>query len=931
MSSAGTLELVAIELSKLLEPLATELGGDPKGFLADMGFSLSDAQVAPAADALKTLAAQSTALLADIAQLIPAIDASDYGTMATRVIDAINKISGIVHSLSTAGAALAGAVGISADQVAKRIFDYLTFRFLENSHGLNDLFELSGMLDREDHDGDPATPGHPPFTIATYHFDQIGAWFNDPFGRLRALYGWGNGFDGKALLSKIEGIVARNGFPVIYDDTGPMPKLDLVLLEATPTAAAPRGLKILLKSTLGTGDQVINLGTDASLDVKADFNTPLNTTLVILPGGDVTLTPPSPAGMTGNLQLQFTAQKTAPPEPFLLFGAANGSRIQLGKLQFTTGIKVAPGGPGATGSFFFTAEADSLAVIIDTSSGDGFLQKILPSTHLQSEFNVQLAISTDGGLHFNGSGALEVRVPCHIDLGPISIEGITIDAALTGGKIPVSIGADVHAELGPLQIVVQNMGLLTTFSFPANNSGNLGPLQFDLGFKPPDGAGLSVDAGIITGGGFLSIDSARGQYAGVLQFVIAGFLGVTAIGLIKTKMPDGSDGLLAADHHHGRLRPRHPARLRLHAAGRRRPARAQPHDAVPAADGRRSHERDREHHVPAGRDRERAADHQRPAGDSSRRRKATFLIGPMAKLGWGEPTLISLSLGVIIEIPPATSRSSGCCKLALPRGRSRRSSSCRSTSPARSSSTSSGSTSSPRCTIRTSCSSPSTARWACCSPTATTPISWCPSAASTRSSIRRRCRSRPRSASSRHHQRVLCAHPLRRLLRRHHQHGAVRRRIPNYFFGFSALSVEGHSGFDALIQFSPFHFIVRSRPRSRVKVFGIGVYGVGIDLTLEGPTPWHAHGTASLSFFFFSIDIGIDFTWGDSRRHDSAGRSGHADPRRRARQAQQLEGAAAAPARTCSCRCASSTRPRPRSCCIRSARCRSASGRSRST
>jgi hypothetical protein len=87
----------------------------------------------------------------------------------------------------------------------------------------------------------------------------------------------------------------------------------------------------------------------------------------------------------------------------------------------------------------------------------------------------------------------------------------------------------------------------------------------------------------------------------------------------------------------------------------------------------------------------------------------------------------------------------------------------------------------------------------------------------------------------------------------------------SYFFGFSALSVEGSSGFDALIQISPFHFTVSISTSFSVKVFGIGVYGVDINLTLDGPTPWHAHGTASLSFFFFSIDIGIDFTWGDDR------------------------------------------------------------------
>ena len=86
----------------------------------------------------------------------------------------------------------------------------------------------------------------------------------------------------------------------------------------------------------------------------------------------------------------------------------------------------------------------------------------------------------------------------------------------------------------------------------------------------------------------------------------------------------------------------------------------------------------------------------------------------------------------------------------------------------------------------------------------------------------------------------------------------------DYFFGFSACSVSGSAGFDALIQFSPFHFTAEISSQFSVKVFGLGVYGVGIDVTLDGPAPWHVHGTASLSFFFFSIDIGIDFTWGDN-------------------------------------------------------------------
>src|SRR5262249_35905112 len=86
-----------------------------------------------------------------------------------------------------------------------------------------------------------------------------------------------------------------------------------------------------------------------------------------------------------------------------------------------------------------------------------------------------------------------------------------------------------------------------------------------------------------------------------------------------------------------------------------------------------------------------------------------------------------------------------------------------------------------------------------------------------------------------------------------------------YYFGFSACSVDGSSRFDALIQFSPFHFTVSISTSFSVKVFGFGVYGIDIELTLEGPTPWHAKGSGSLSFFLFSVSIPIDVTWGDSR------------------------------------------------------------------
>ena len=66
-----------------------------------------------------------------------------------------------------------------------------------------------------------------------------------------------------------------------------------------------------------------------------------------------------------------------------------------------------------------------------------------------------------------------------------------------------------------------------------------------------------------------------------------------------------------------------------------------------------------------------------------------------------------------------------------------------------------------------------------------------------------------------HHQRELRAGPRRGLLRDHDQLGAVRHARPRLFFGFDALSVEGYFSFDALLRFSPLYFDVGSPPASR--------------------------------------------------------------------------------------------------------------------
>jgi hypothetical protein len=83
--------------------------------------------------------------------------------------------------------------------------------------------------------------------------------------------------------------------------------------------------------------------------------------------------------------------------------------------------------------------------------------------------------------------------------------------------------------------------------------------------------------------------------------------------------------------------------------------------------------------------------------------------------------------------------------------------------------------------------------------------------------------------------------------------------------GFDDFGVEGHLGFDALVQFSPLHFVVTISASVSLKAFGVGLFSIRLRYQLEGPTPWRAQGSGSISFFFFDIDVDFDITWGEAR------------------------------------------------------------------
>ncbi len=76
---------------------------------------------------------------------------------------------------------------------------------------------------------------------------------------------------------------------------------------------------------------------------------------------------------------------------------------------------------------------------------------------------------------------------------------------------------------------------------------------------------------------------------------------------------------------------------------------------------------------------------------------------------------------------------------------------------------------------------------------------------------------------------------------------------------------EGHIGFDAIVRWSPaFGFEIDLSAGFSIYALGTSFAGVELRLHLEGPAPWVAHGTASVSVLFFDLDIDVGpITWGE--------------------------------------------------------------------
>lgn len=750
-----------------------------------------------------------------------------------------------------------------AETLAKKLADWvIASTITEYFPDVAFYLKLAGLLEWTKVDRDIGlTRGH---IRKALRLDRFNALITDPVQHFQDTLGWGtSAFDPTGFF-----VLARQFFQPEDDiEVGVQagePFIRGCILVRRDSTVTPPGLFLAL-----FGDFTADLDERRALSPEWDAVVRSNLRMSggiagrLQPPLTFSLTPQgSGAAITG--ELRGFVERNAAARPFDVIGGTGLLSISANNVSAGVGMRADWNTSTNTATFdpLLFADVDGLTLRIGSSEADSFIGSLLAAADIQGEFDLGLEWTASTGLRVTASGGIEIALPIHKQLGPIEIVTIYVSLRiLPDGTLALELSTALNGRLGPLSAAVDRIGAEVDFRFASGTEGTFGPFDVDLHFKPPNGIGLSIDAGVIVGGGYLFIDEERGEYAGALELTFSNFLSLKAIGLISTKMPDGSSGfslliIITAEFGSG-LQLGYGFTL-LAVGGLLGLNRTMRFQAL--LDGVRSGAVEG---VMFPRDI--IANAPRIISDLRNffpPQSGTFLIGPMAKLGWGTPTLISVSLGIIIQLPPGNIAILGVLKVVLP---------------------------------------------AEDAPVLKLQVNFVGAIEFDRKRIyffAALFESRVVFLTIDGEMGLLVAwgddanfvvsvggfHPSfappplpfpspARISVSLINTSAARVRIEGYFavtsntvqfgaradmfFGFNSINVSGHLAFDALFQFSPFYFIITISASFSLKVFGRGLFSVRIRGSLEGPTPWRARGTGSISFFFFSIDADFDVTWGE--------------------------------------------------------------------
>ena len=486
-------------------------------------------------------------------ELVEALEAAQHAFDAVRDISAIFATGGAPSQFEEFGRDLIETMTATYLQLGQPVLYHLAVLLTliepaDNAALAPPVFDGAGNLVRFPH------------SRPRVRLDRLEDLIDDPVAALRSEYVGPNGLATAAdaqhtadrLFPRLAGLLSAVGAETVY---GVKPIYGIDLGDPANLAAG------MLTCWVASGASDVSVGTTLSLSPaeRGDLG------VVVSPFGAVelresfdqwALTAEMTAGVDavavgpqgvklllapGSDAARFVARVAAerlPPaeESKALVGSTAGTRLELPQVGvFGTAVL-----SESERELALSIEVPSAALVLAPADGDGFLNEIFPPEGLRADFDLGVGWSSRSGLTFRGSAGLEAQLTVGASFGPLSVESVFLSIRAADSRIRALVAVAASVQLGPVTALVHRTGLAATVAFP-EAGGNLGVADIALGFKPPDGIGLALDAGPVSGGGFLSFDSEHARYAGAVQLRFQG-IAAAATGLLTTKLPDRPDG-----------------------------------------------------------------------------------------------------------------------------------------------------------------------------------------------------------------------------------------------------------------------------------------------------------------------------------------------------------------------------------------------------
>lgn len=865
------LQSILTEAGLALAPVrAINSGQKAQDFFKKLGY---DIPVNAFGSALGAMATQGTELVTAVRTLVDAEGDTEVIAALAAIAARFTAFVAAIVDLHNQVKATGGAGIPNIDQFPRRLTDFLILEYLETQKAqLHDALYLFGLIEVNAE----AAAGTPTRLI---NWDRFGLVFTNPRQLFNDVYQWETDFDAAKFLSRLERLMKSTALPgglypqaattktILGNASNDHKELRFPFFQKglTPQTYAQFGITFAPAEAQGGKKKGIALLPYIMGSANFDFNVCDRGELVFQSSADIkgvgfVLRPPFNAEGILNFTANYNAsiairEKADKTEEIILVGSRNGTRFALKGL----GVKWFIGNSGGKLDLGMEGEIQVIRLVISGGDGDGFLQKMLSGVNIQIDSNVAFKFSLLHGFSISGGAQFTIDLPVHIELGPVAINGLKIGIAPAADKFKLDAGANLKLSLGPIVAVVENIGLRTELEF---KQGNIGPANLNFAFKPPTGIGLSIDAGVVKGGGYILFDVDNQQYAGALELSILDTIQVAAICVITTKMPDGSPGFSLLIIISVTFSPGISLSMGFFLSGLGGMLGINRTINVDALrEGVKNNAID--HILFPENIIENITTIIQQITTIFPPKKDQFMIGLMARITWGVPALITIDFGIIIEFAsPTRIAILGVVKIALP------------TEEAAilqlqvnfvgiidfEKGMLSFDASLYNSRILTFTLEGDMALRLGWGETKGFLLSvggfhpqFTPPANLKVPSMKRLTLT------------ILADNP-RLVLTCYFavtsntvQFGA---KI-DFRFAVSEFKVVGYLYFDALFQFSPFRFIVGIGAGLEVKIGDCTLFAITLDFELAGPTPWNAKGTASFSILFFTIKVRFDEEWGE--------------------------------------------------------------------